>query len=203
MNLDVNDRRGGGRLLNSDAQRAAHIVEVFRLQSLRGRFDLACSARRIRCDHGEDHTAGLDGDGEHARRREASQLLAQARLDGVGFCFVLLDGARCLQHQSDLLGRHNLGGCARRQWWWTGRRVEKETGAAVAAVGTEVAHRTEGFPTTILANPVAGCSASVHANHGRRGPRRRGGRGRRRGGGRWWRRRWRGRWRQMGGRWRR
>eukprot|EP00964_Phaeocystis_antarctica_P090891 scaffold58211_cov33-Phaeocystis_antarctica.AAC.1 len=47
----------------------------------RARFDLACPPRSVCCDHGKDHTACLD----------CVTRLAQAGLDGIGLCLVLLD----------------------------------------------------------------------------------------------------------------
>ena len=66
MHLNGNHRRGGGRLLNSDAQHAAQCGKELGLQSHRRQFDLVSPCSRVCGDHGQDHTAGLDGDGEDA-----------------------------------------------------------------------------------------------------------------------------------------
>ena len=46
--------------------------------------------------------------------------------------------------------------------------VVNDTGAAVAAVSPELALRPEGCPAAVLAKPVAGRVAGIHADQGRR-----------------------------------
>jgi hypothetical protein len=121
LHLDVDDRRGGGRLLNCDAQHAAHRVEGLRLQGHRRRFDLARTPRGIYCDHRTVRitrhcrpslTATVSA---HTGEKHCSCWRKRALTASAFASYSSTVPPRGLQHQSDLLGVHDLVECAGRQ----------------------------------------------------------------------------------------